>query len=383
MPTAGLRAPSKRLAAGLAGLLLLAVPAGGVGAADVYDSQREAFKLVEVVSGLDSPWGLAFLPEGDMLVTERTGQLRLIRDGKLQSEPIAGLPEIEEVGQGGLLDVLPHPDFAENRFLYFSYAGRQAGHYGTEVARARLTDEGIVGFNPLLTVLPKTGGGRHFGSRLVFDSQGRLYITSGDRGSPDRSQDLNDMAGTVLRLEADGQIPADNPFVGQDGVRPEIFSYGHRNPQGLARRPGTDQIWAVEHGPRGGDELNLVTAGTNYGWPVITYGRSYAGFSIGEGTEKEGMAQPAKYWVPSISPSGLAFYDGAAFPQWQGNLFLGALSGEALVRLELEGDKVVNEERLLENLGERIRDVRQGPDGFLYLLTDGGGGKLLRLEPAS
>lgn len=351
-------------------------------AAETQDSERHAFKLVEVAGGLDSPWSLAFLPGGDILVTEKPGRLRLIRDGKLRPEPIEGLPEIEEVGQGGLLDVALHPDFAENRILYISYAGKQGGHYGTEVARLRLVEDRLEGTDVLLVLQPKSGGGRHFGSRLVFDRQGLLYVTSGDRGDPDKSQDRGNMYGSVLRVRDDGEVPADNPFVGQAGVRPEIFSYGHRNPQGLARRPGTDQIWAVEHGPRGGDELNLIRAGVNYGWPVITYGRSYAGFSIGEGKEKEGMAQPAKYWVPSISPSGLTFYDGAAFPQWQGNLFLGALSGEILVRLELEGDKVVHEERLLEDFGARIRDVRQGPDGFLYILTDSGDGQLLRLEPA-
>ena len=351
-------------------------------AAETQDSERHAFKLVEVAGGFDSPWGLAFLPGGDILVTEKPGRLRLIRDGKLRPEPIEGLPEIDEVGQGGLLDVALHPDFAQNRILYISYAGKQGGHYGTEVARLRLVEDRLEGLDVLLVLQPKSGGGRHFGSRLVFDRQGLLYVTSGDRGDPDKSQDRGNMYGSVLRIRDDGEVPADNPFVGQAGVRPEIFSYGHRNPQGMARRPGTDQIWTVEHGPRGGDELNLIRAGVNYGWPVITYGRSYAGFSIGEGKEKEGMAQPAKYWVPSISPSGLTFYDGPAFPEWQGNLFLGALSGETLVRLELDGDRVVHEERLLEDLGERIRDVRQGPDGFLYILTDSGDGKLLRLEPA-
>lgn len=371
------------LSAGLAMTVLFVLSLTFVArAAETRDSERHAFKLVEIANGFDSPWGLAFLPEGDILVTEKPGRLRLIRDGKLRPEPIEGLPEIDEVGQGGLLDVALHPSFAENRILYISYAGKQGGHYGTEVARLRFVEDRLEGLDVLLVLQPKSGGGRHFGSRLVFDSQGLLYVTSGDRGDPDKAQDRGNMYGAVLRIRDDGEVPADNPFVGQAGVRPEIYSYGHRNPQGMARRPGTDQIWAVEHGPRGGDELNLISAGVNYGWPVITYGRSYAGFSIGEGTEKEGMAQPAKYWVPSISPSGLTFYDGPAFPRWQGSLFLGALSGEILVRLELEGDRVVHEERLLEDLGERIRDVRQGPDGFLYILTESGDGKLLRLEPA-
>ncbi len=368
-----------KLLAGALLALTLALPAG---AAERYESERQAFRLVELAEGLENPWSLAFLPDGGMLVTERPGRLRLIRDGVLRSEPLQGLPEIDEVGQGGLLDVVPDPGFAQNRTIYLSYAGKQGGHFSTEVARARLVEDRLEGFERILVTRPKSGGGRHFGSRLVFDEQGHLYVTSGDRGSRDRAQKLDDMAGAVLRIRTDGTVPEDNPFVGRDGARPEIYSYGHRNPQGMTRRPGTDQIWAVEHGPRGGDELNLVRKGVNYGWPVITYGKAYSGLSIGEGSAKEGMAQPARYWVPSISPSGLTFYDGDAFPAWQGNLFLGALSGQALVRLELQGDEVVHEERLLQDLDERIRDVRQGPDDLLYLLTDSGNGKLLRLEPA-
>ena len=349
--------------------------------AQTYDSERHKFRLTTLAEGLDHPWGLAFLPDGDMLITERDGNLRLFRDGALDPTPVPGVPRVAATGQGGLLDVVLHPRFAETRLVYLSYAGSGTGGLGTEVARARYAGGRLEGLQTIYVAKPKSSGGRHFGSRLAFGPDGFLYVTAGERGSPDRAQDLNDPAGSVLRLTEDGGIPPGNPFAGQPGVRPEIYSYGHRNPQGLAVHPETGQLWAVEHGPRGGDELNLLAPGTNYGWPVITYGRSYVGFSIGEGMSKPGMAQPQRYWVPSISPSGLAFYTGAAFPEWRGNLFLGALSGQALVRLELDGTKVIHEERLLEALDERIRDVRQGPDGRLYLLTDSSRGTLLRLDP--
>ncbi len=351
------------------------------GGTRVFNSAEHKFRVTTVTRGLEYPWSLAFLPDGSMLVTERPGRLRVIRDGRLEPKPVQGLPAIAEVGQGGLLDIALDPDFARNRLIYLSYAGAGPGGHGTEVARARLTEAGLSGWQTLLVVEPKSSGGRHFGSRLGFGPDGQLYVTSGERGEPERAQDLGDLAGTVIRLTADGAVPPDNPFIGRPGARPEIFSYGHRNPQGLAIDRATGRIWAVEHGPRGGDELNLIRPGANYGWPVITYGMSYAGFKIGEGSAKPGMAQPATHWVPSISPSGLTYYDGDAFPKWRGNLFAGALSGQLLVRLELDGERVVGEERLLEELGERIRDVRQGPDGRLYLLTDDDDGALLRLDP--
>ncbi len=351
------------------------------GGTRVFNSAEHKFRVTTVTRGLEYPWSLAFLPDGSMLVTERPGRLRVIRDGRLEPKPVQGLPAIAEVGQGGLLDIALDPDFARNRLIYLSYAGAGPSGHGTEVARARLTEAGLSGWQTLLVVEPKSSGGRHFGSRLGFGPDGQLYVTSGERGEPERAQDLGDLAGTVIRLTADGAVPPDNPFIGRPGARPEIFSYGHRNPQGLAIDRATGRIWAVEHGPRGGDELNLIRPGANYGWPVITYGMSYAGFKIGEGSAKPGMAQPATHWVPSISPSGLTYYDGDAFPKWRGNLFAGALSGQLLVRLELDGERVVGEERLLEELGERIRDVRQGPDGRLYLLTDDDDGALLRLDP--
>lgn len=354
---------------------------GDPAAARTFDSEHHRFRLVTLVEGLEHPWGLAFLPDGTLLVTERPGRLRVVRDGRLQAEPVTGIPRVAAQGQGGLLDVALHPDFADNRLIYLSYSAEGSEGIGTEVARGRLVDDTLVDVDKVLVAAPKSRGGRHFGSRLVFAADGTLYVTSGERGSPDRAQDLSDMAGKVLRITDEGDVPPDNPFLGRGDVRPRIYSYGHRNPQGLTRHPESGRIWAVEHGPKGGDELNVIAAGENYGWPVITHGRSYAGFKIGEGTAKPGMVQPVRYWVPSISPSGMAFYTGDDFPAWRGNLFIGALSGRALVRLEMEGETVVHEERLLVDLEARIRDVRQGPDGRLYLLTDAPDGALLRLDP--
>lgn len=354
----------------------------GPAAAETLSSERHDFRVVTVAEGLEHPWGLAFLPNGDMLVTERPGRLRVIRQGALDPTPVAGLPEISPGGQGGLLDVILHPNFADNRLIYLSYAAASVRGKGTDVARARFADGRLTDLETIFSMRPTSSGSKHFGSRLAFGPDGTLYITAGERGDPDRAQDLGDHAGSVIRITEDGAVPPDNPFAGRSDARPEIFSYGHRNPQGMTVHPETGDLWAVEHGPKGGDELNLLRRGSNYGWPVITYGKSYAGFPIGEGTENPGMAQPVRYWVPSISPSGLAFYTGEAFPAWRGNLFLGALSGQALVRLELEEDRVVHEERLLQDLAARIRDVRDGPDGSLYLLTDSSNGRLLRLDPA-
>lgn len=355
---------------------------GGDASADTIKSERHNFQIVTVAENLEHPWGLAFLPDGAMLVTERPGRLNIVREGEAP-RTVSGVPEVVESGQGGMLDVALDPDFAQNQLIYLSFSGAGSGGAGTEVVRGRLEGDRLTGLEKIFAVAAKSSGGRHFGSRLLFGPDGHLYITSGDRGDPDRAQDLNDHAGKMIRVTPDGEIPSDNPFVGESSAKAEVYSWGHRNPQGLALQPGTERIWAVEHGPRGGDELNVIEPGANYGWPVITYGRSYAGFSIGEGTKKDGMAQPATYWVPSISPSGLSFYEGEAFPQWRGNLFVGALSARALVRMELVGTRVVHQERLLEDFDERVRDVRQGPDGFLYLLIDDSEGSLLRLEPVS
>jgi glucose/arabinose dehydrogenase len=353
----------------------------GVASAQTFSSEKLEFSVAKVVEGLAHPWGMAFMPNGDILITERIGRLRIVRDDELDPVPVAGVPRVALGGQGGMLDIALHPQFSENRLIYLSYAGLGKGGKGTEVARARFVEDRLIELETILEVKPKTSGGRHFGSRLLFGPDGYLYVTTGERGMRNRAQDLSDLAGKVIRISDNGEVPSDNPFVGQSGVRPEIYTYGNRNPQGLTIHPYTGQIWEAEHGPKGGDEINVLKAGSNYGWPVITFGRSYAGGAIGEGTHKTGMEQPLRYWVPSISPSGMTFYAGKQFPLWHGNLFLGALSGRALVRLETDGTEIVHEERLLEDLGERIRDVRQGPKGHLYLLTDASNGALLRLDP--
>ena len=337
--------------------------------------------------GLVYPWGLAFLPDGRLLVTERPGRLRLIgEDGRL-SAPVANVPEVQASGQGGLLDIALSPDFASSSVVFFSFAEpRGRGQAATAVARAKLVPDGesarLDDVKVIFRQEPAASGGRHFGSRLVFAPDGNLFVTVGERGQAEKAQDLGTHYGKVVRVRPDGSVPPDNPFVGKAGARPEIWSYGHRNVQGAALNPATGMLWTVEHGARGGDELNIPRAGRNYGWPVITYGRDYSGAKIGEGTAKAGMEQPVYYWDPSIAPSGMAFYTGELFPQWKGNLFVGALAGAALHRLVLDGDRVVGEEVLLRNLGERIRDVRAGPDGALWLLTDNPRGRILRVVPA-
>ena len=352
-----------------------------VAADDTISSEKLDFTVARVVQGLTHPWGMAFLPNGDILITERIGRLRVVRKGELEPLPVPGVPKVALGGQAGLLDIALHPQFQKNRLIYLSYVGPGEGGMGTEVARARYVEGRLVDLETILVLQQKTPSPRHFGSRLLFGHDGYLYITIGDRGTKKRAQDLSDLAGKVIRIMDDGQVPPDNPFVGQLAARSEIYTYGNRNPQGLTLHPLTGQVWQAEHGPRGGDEINLLLPGANYGWPVITYGRSYLGRKIGEGTSKAGMVQPLRYWVPSISPSGMTFYSGNKFPPWYGDLFLAALTGRALVRLELNGTEIVHEERLLENLGERIRDVRQGPDGHLYFLTDSSNGALLRLDP--
>ncbi|MDH3639629.1 MAG: PQQ-dependent sugar dehydrogenase [Gammaproteobacteria bacterium] len=346
------------------------------------ETEHHRAKVVVVTRGLEHPWGLVFLPDGRMLVTERAGRLRIINKSKLDPTPVSGLPDITASGQGGLLDVALHPRFTDNRWVYLSYAASTDGGVGTEVARGRLSGSRLTGVEVIFRALPKSSGGRHFGSRLLFDPDGRLYITLGDRGDRRRAQNLGDHAGSIIRLRDDGAVPDDNPFVGRVGLNAEIFTFGNRNVQGIARQPGTGWIWAHEHGPQGGDEVNIIRAGTNYGWPVITYGRNYGiGTRIGEGTAKPGMAQPVHYWVPSIAPSGMAFYAGDKFPEWRGDLFVGALKDRLLVRLEVERERVVKEERMLHGVLGRIRDVRSGPDGFIYLLTDESNGVVARLEP--
>ncbi|MBN1958594.1 MAG: PQQ-dependent sugar dehydrogenase [Desulfuromonadales bacterium] len=339
-------------------------------------------RIEELADGLDHPWSLAFLPSGRMLISERSGRLWLFAEAEQKKIEVFGLPPIAVQGQGGLLDVVLHPDFERNRLIYFSYSGKGPEGIGTEVARARLAGRQLEDLQVVFRMEPKSDSGRHFGSRMVFDRDGFLYITLGDRGDRPRAQRPDDHAGSVIRLHDDGRIPEDNPFVGHDGWKAEKFTLGQRNIQGAALHPQTGELWTHEHGPQGGDEINIIHAGVNYGWPVITYGVNYGiGTKIGEGTHKEGMAQPLHVWVPSIAPSGMMFYTGDKFPEWQGNLFLGALKDRMLVRLELNGEKIIREERFLKDTVGRIRDVRQGPDGFIYLLTDHEDGKLIRLKP--
>lgn len=349
-----------------------------------FTSEKQKFKVVVIAEGLEHPWSLAFLPDGRMLVTERPGRLRIIEDGALAPEPVSGLPVISAYGQGGLLDVALHPDFSGNQLIYLSFAAAGPGGFSTEVARGHLVGTSLENVEIIFRALPKVSGGHHFGSRFVFGNDGKLYFSLGERGNRENAQDLSVHHGSIIRINDDGGVPADNPFVDTPGARPEIFTYGNRNPQGMTIDRATGRIWENEHGPQGGDEVNVIKAGTNYGWPVITYGRNYGiGTRIGEGTHKAGMAQPAWQWTPSIAPSGMAYYDGDRFPGWKGNLFVGALKYQLLARLEIDGEKVIHEERMLEGVLGRIRDVRVGPDGLLYLLTDESDGVVARIEPLS
>jgi glucose/arabinose dehydrogenase len=363
----------------IASVILLPAFAG----AQTYRSDEHSFRVVKLVEGLQQPWSLAFLPDGRMLVTEKAGRLRVISNGVLDARPIEGLPEVTVHGQGGLQDVVLHPQFEKNRLVYLSFAARGEDGVGTELARGRLAGHRLENVQVLFRQSPKGNRGQHFGGRIVFDREGHVYLTLGDRGEMPRAQRPDDHAGSVIRLHDDGRVPADNPFVGRAGWKPEKFTLGNRNMQGAALHPQTGVLWAHEHGPQGGDEVNVIRAGVNYGWPVITYGVNYGiGTKIGEGTHKSGMQQPVHYWVPSIAPSGMAFYSGDKFARWKGDLFVGALRDQMLVRLRLDGEKVVKEERLLKGVLGRIRDVRAGPDGLIYLLTDEAHGVLARLEPA-
>ena len=346
-------------------------------------SEKHAFRISTLLTGLENPWSVAFLPDGRMLITERAGRMRLVSaDFKLDPKPIEGLPEVVSHGQGGLFDVVLHPQYAQNDWIYWAYNAPGPGGWGTALARGKLQGQRMTDVQVLFSMQPKTRSGFHFGGRIVFDQAGFVYLTLGDRGDKDRAQKMDDHAGSVIRLHDDGRVPANNPFVKRAGAFAEKWTLGHRNMQGAALHPQTGELWTHEHGPQGGDELNVMRAGLNYGWPVITYGVNYGlGTKIGEGQEKPGMVQALKVWVPSIAPSGMAFVSGSQFPQWQGNLLIGALRGQMLVRLTLDGEKVVSEERLFQGRPGRIRDVRMGPDGLVYLLTDEAQGALLRLEP--
>jgi aldose sugar dehydrogenase len=348
-------------------------------------SMNGAVRVETVAKGLERPWALAFLPDGRILVTERPGRLRIVeRDGRI-SKPLDNVPRVLARGQGGLLDVALDPRFAENRLVYLSYAEPGEGNTaGTAVARGRLGEGRLDDVQVIYRQQPKVEGSGHFGSRLVFARDGTLFITQGDRiAYREQAQDLSSGLGKIVRINPDGSVPKDNPFVGRTGARPEIWSYGHRNAQSAAFHPETGQLWTVEHGARGGDELNHPEAGKNYGWPVITYGVDYSGAKIGEGTAKSGMEQPVYYWDPVIAPSGMAFYTGDAFADWKGSILIGSLTPGLFVRLTLKEGQVAREERYLGDLQERIRDVQQGPDGFIYLVTDSPDGRLLRIRPAT
>lgn len=350
--------------------------------AQTFTSEHHKFRVVTVVGGLEHPWGMAFLPDGSILVTERPGRLRLVRNGVLEPEPIAGVPEVWARGQGGLLDVAVHPDFERNRLVYLSYSKPGPDGATTAVARGRLVGGRLEDVEDIFVADAWTNRGQHFGSRLVFDGKGHLFVSIGDRGVMQEAQNPGNHQGTIVRLLDDGRVPADNPFVGREGFRPEIYAYGIRSPQGLALHPETGELWETEHGPRGGDEINLILPGRNYGWPTITYGINYDGTKISDHTHMEGMEQPLHYWVPSIATSGLAFYTGDKFPGWKGDVFVGGLAGQQLVRLRFDGTRRVAVEVLLTELKRRIRDVRNGPDGYIYLLVDEPSAPMLRLEPA-
>ncbi len=347
-------------------------------------SVNQIVQVQSIAKGLEHPWGLEFLPDKRMLVTERPGRLRLVgADGRV-SEPLTGVPEVYASGQGGLLDVALSPTFAKDRLVYLSFAEAGEGGAGTAVARGRLGERGLENTQVIWRQQPKVGGSNHWGSRIVFRPDGTLFVTLGERfNHSDRAQDLSVTLGKVVRINPDGSAPRDNPFVNRDGARPEIWSYGHRNVQAAALHPETGELWTVEHGARGGDELNHPEAGKNYGWPVISYGTHYTFLKIGEGTAKPGMEQPVYYWDPVIAPSGMAVYTGDLFAGWKNNFLIGSLTPGGLVRLVMKDGKVAQEERYLGDLRERIRDVRQAPDGSLYLLTDSRDGRILRITPAA
>ncbi|MBR9989720.1 MAG: PQQ-dependent sugar dehydrogenase [Gemmatimonadetes bacterium] len=361
--------------------------------APVMPSVHHDYRVVTVAEGLEHPWGIASLPGGDMLVTERPGRLRIIRNGSLLLDAVPGVPAVLAQGQGGLLDVVPHPDFESNRLIYLSFSKPIEGGEGatTAVVRGRFENDRLTNVEEIFEAVSRGRG--HYGSRIAFDGSGHVFITVGDRQAPSTgdlsahpAQDLSNHHGTTIRLHDDGRVPADNPFVGRAGALPEIWSYGHRNAQGLAVHPVTGDVWSNEHGPQGGDEVNLVKAGLNYGWPVVGYGVNYrSGTAIHEGTHRDDMEAPVHVWVPSIAASGMMIYTGTRFPGWQGDMFVGGLAGEQLARLELDGTRIVNEETLVRGMG-RIRDVRQGLDGYIYLAIDHRGGEptaIVRLEPAN
>jgi glucose/arabinose dehydrogenase len=360
--------------------ILMAMAGSSLAADNVIDTKEGSIKVETVASGLDHPWGLAFLPDGRMLVTERPGELRIVAKDGSKSEPLKGVPEVFAQGQGGLLDVKLDPHFADNDLVYLSYAEPGEGGAGTAVARGKLGEGSIDDVEVIFRQHPKVSGGNHFGSRLAFAPDGKLFVTLGERFTFETAQELGNHLGKVVRINPDGSVPGDNPFVEKKGAMPEIWSYGHRNPQGAAINPKTGKLWEAEFGPMGGDELNIPEPGRNYGWPVVSWGKHYDGRSIPEPTTHPEFADAIYHWNPVISPSGITFYTADQIPGWNGNLLLAGLSSEAIVRLTLDGDKVTAEERIPMRV--RIRDVAQGPDGAVYALTDESDGKILKLTLA-
>lgn len=381
----------RRISVSLVTVVLAASAAAVLSGQTAVRSALHDYRVVTVADALIQPWSIAFLPGGDTLITERPGRLRIVRQGKLLPQPVDGLPKVFHSSQGGLLEVMPHPNFATNRQLYISYSkpGATDAEARTALIRGRFENDRLTGVEQLFEAV--ASGRNHFSGKIAFDRSGFLFLSLGDRQVPPEgnldahpAQDLSNHHGKIVRLHDDGRVPSDNPFVSRAGAKPEIWSYGHRNVQGLAIHPDTSDLWANEHGPQGGDELNRIQPGRNYGWPVIGFGVNYTtGLAIHAGTHRQGMEQPLRIWVPSIGISGLMIYTGDRFPQWKGNLFVGGMAGQQLSRLTLVGQRVVNEETLVQQRG-RIRDVRQGPDGFIYLVTDDRDGKptpVVRLEP--
>jgi glucose/arabinose dehydrogenase len=356
---------------------------GADDAGEVHESRLLDFRVETVVDGLEHPWGMAFLPGGDILVTERPGRLRVVREGSLVDAPIRGVPDVGAGGQGGLLDIALHPSFESNGWVYLSYSKRGGDGRTTAVVRGRFEEDRLTELQEIYEAEAWGDGEVHFGSRLAFDEAGDLYVTVGERGEMDQAQNLANDKGVVLRLHDDGGIPADNPFVAEPEGGAAVWAFGIRNAQGLAFHPGTGELWEAEHGPQGGDEINVIERGRNYGWPEITYGVDYDGSVISPLTSKEGMEQPVHHWDTSPALSGLTVYDGDVFTPWRGHLFAGGLAGQQLLRLVFDGHEMVDSEELLTSLGHRIRDVRTGPDGLLYLLVDAPDAPMLRLEPVS
>lgn len=347
--------------------------------ANFIKSEKIQYRIDTIANELKNPWGLTFLPNGDLLVTERAGEIRIIRNGKLLDEKITGVPEVFASGQGGLFEIELHPNYNENNWLYLIYAAPGSGGANTAIMRAKLSSTTLTEKQVIFQALPMLSGGNHFGGRMQFGKDGYLYFSVGERGRQDNAQNLQNHSGKILRIKDNGSVPNNNPFVGQASAKPEIYTYGNRNPQGMDIHPVTGDIWTHEHGPMGGDEINIVEAGANYGWPEVTYGKNYNGTTISDFTSKPGMKDPLHYWNPSIAPCGMSFVKGDLYNGWQGNLLVGALSFRYVARLELDGNQVTHEEKLMENIG-RVRAITQGPDGYIYVSTESPG-MVMRIVP--